>query len=108
MQELGANYFDFNAMPGNYDFVLHSDGNILRLWAIGLTADNLEAIDLGRGGGINSSRYDKVYLMVFNPTYDNNVDDCSYTDYHIEVLNGKDTANPVNSVWSRANFEALK
>jgi len=108
VQELGANYFDFNAPQGNYDLVLHNNGNLLRLWAIGLTADNLEAIDLGRGGGIDSSLYDKVYLMVFNPTYDNNVDDCSYADYDIEVLNGKGTPNPVNSVWNRTNFEALK
>jgi hypothetical protein len=46
--------------------------------------------------------------MVFNLTYDNDVEDCSYTDYEIAVMPGKGTINPVDSQWNRAYFEALK
>ncbi len=108
VQELGANYYEFKPTTGIYDVELRGDNHKLEIWAIGLAKDRLDAIDLGRGGGIDSSSYQKMYLMVFNPSYDNNVDQCSDTDYKIEVMPGKGTTNPVDSTWSRTYFEALK
>ena len=32
--------------------------------------------------------------MVFNPTYDNDISDCTSTDYKIEVTRGKGTTEP--------------
>jgi hypothetical protein len=107
VQELGANYFEFGAPPGIYDVELRGDDRTLELWAIGLREDGLDAIELGRGGGFDSGGYEKMYLMVFNPNYDNDVEDCSYTDYQIEVSAGKGTINPVDSVWNRTYFEEL-
>jgi hypothetical protein len=108
VQELGANYFAFNVPPGVYDVELRGDDRTLELWAIGLQKEGLDAIGLGRGGGFDSSIYQDMYLMVFNPSYDNDVEDCSYTDYQIEVSPGKGTINPVDSVWNRTYFEELK
>ncbi|MEP7291252.1 MAG: MXAN_6640 family putative metalloprotease [Chloroflexota bacterium] len=107
VQEMGANYFDFDARAGVYDLELTGDDKKLELWAIGLTEDGMDAIDLGRGGGIDNRNYERMYLMVFNPVYDNNVDECEYTDYQIEVANGKGTTNPVDHVISRTYFEPL-
>ena len=63
--------------------------------------------DLGRGGGIDTTGYERMYLMVFNPLYDNDVDSCSYNDYQIEVLTGKGTTNPVIATLNRTYFEPL-
>ncbi|MFN8451831.1 MAG: MXAN_6640 family putative metalloprotease [Anaerolineae bacterium] len=108
VQELGANYFEFSLPRGVYDVELRSADRHLELWAIGVQKSGLDAFALGRGGGINTNGYERVYLMVFNPTYDNNVDECVYTDYQISVTPGKGTTNPVDSTWNRAYFEALK
>jgi hypothetical protein len=108
VQELGASYYDFKPEPGIYDVELRNDGRKLELWAIGVTADDLQAFDLGRGGGIDTQPYEKMYLMVFNPTYDNDVDECTSTDYSIRVQEGKGTVNPLDSVWNRTYFSALK
>ena len=108
VQELGASYFDFNPTPGVYDVELRNDDHKLNLWAIGVTPTELQAIDLGRGGGVDTRDYQKTYLMVFNPTYDNDVSECNSTNYIIQVMPGKGTTNPVDSVWSRANFQSLK
>jgi hypothetical protein len=108
VQELGANYFEFDAPPGVYDVELHDENRKLLLWAIGLGPDGLDAFALGRGGGIDTQNYDRMYLMVFNPVYDNDVDDCSYSEYQIEVDPGKGTVNPVDSIWNAEYFEPLK
>lgn len=105
VQELGANYFDFDASKGVYDVELSRDNKKLVLWAIGLNEAGLDAIDLGRGGGIDTRGYERMYLMVFNPEYDNDVDNCSYVDYRITVKVGKGTTNPVDHVLSRTYFE---
>lgn len=108
VQELGANYFEFQSPRGVYDVELRSSNRRLELWAVGLQKTGLDAIALGRGGGIDNSRYEAMYLMVFNSAYDNDVEDCSYADYEIAVTTGKGTTNPVDSVWNRTYFETLK
>ena len=107
IQELGANYFEFDAPAGVYEVELRNDRNELTLWAIGLNDDGLDVVDLGRGGGIDTTGYERMYLMVFNPLYDNDVDSCSYNDYQIEVLTGKGTTNPVIATLNRTYFEPL-
>ncbi len=107
VQELGASYFNFAAPAGVYDMELRDDAHKLTLWAIGVTGDDIEAFDLGRGGGVDTRGFEETYLMVFNPTYDNNVEHCSTTDYTIHVMTGKGTANPLDSHWNRTNFQPL-
>jgi hypothetical protein len=108
VQELGANYFAFAASAGNYDVELRGDERKLELYAIGVAQDHIDSFALGRGGGIDTTPYQYVYLMVFNPTYDNDISDCTSVDYKIEVTRGKGTTNPVDSTWNRTYFEPLK
>lgn len=90
IQELGANYFGVE-MPedGVYYAALVNDGASLELWAVGVTEEKVEAARLGRGGNFDTSLYDDTYLMVLNPQYDNDVSDCVYYDYDIEVTPAK-------------------
>jgi hypothetical protein len=107
IQELGANYFRVNVDPGVYYAGLVNDGGLLDLWAVGVTSDKVEAIPLGRGGNFDSRSYEDAYLMVFNPQYDNDVTDCEYHDYDIDVTPAKgDPGHPVISFPSR-HFEPL-
>lgn len=108
VQELGANYFELDLAPGVYDVELRDEHKKLLLWAVGLGPEGLDAFALGRGGGIDTRNYERMYLMIFNPTYDNDVEDCSYSDYQIEVELGKGTVNPVDSIWNAEYFEPLK
>lgn len=108
IQELGANYFELDVQDGVYDISLRDTSRKLMLWAVGLNAEGLDAFSLGRGGGVDTTGYERVYLMVFNPVYDNDVEDCNYSDYQIEVERGKGTVNPVDSTFNAEYFEPLK
>ncbi len=108
VQELGANYVEFAAPPGVYDITLSGDRKRLELWAIGLTNTDLEAISLGRGGRVDTSGYQKLYLMIFNPEIATNLDNCSSTGYGIKVLPSSGALTPVDSIWDSRYFEALK
>lgn len=108
IQEFGANYFYFKRPPGFYDIHLMGDGGFLNLWAVGIRGDEAEAFDLRRGGTIDTHGYDYVYLMVFNPVYDDNVDDCSYQGYSLDVQPGSETAQPpIALTFDATHFEPL-
>lgn len=85
IQELGTNYFRVDVDAGEYSAALINDNGDLRLWAIGIIGNTLEATPLERGGNFDTSLYDDMYLMVFNPDYDDDLTDCIYEDYDIEV-----------------------
>ena len=108
VQELGANYVEFAAPPDVYDIALIGDDDQLELWAIGLTDSDLEAISLGRGGRVDTSGYQKLYLMVFNPQIATNLDSCNSVRYGIKVLPSSGELTPVDSVWNSRYFEVLK
>lgn len=108
VQEFGANYFYLKRPPGLYDIQLTDDGRTLNLWVIGVRSNVAEAFDLRRGGTIDTHGYDYVYLMVFNPIYDDNLDDCVYRSYNIDVQIGSETPQPpVTLTFDAANFEPL-
>jgi hypothetical protein len=108
VQEFGANYFYLKRPPGLYDIQLTDDGRTLNLWVIGVRSDVAEAFDLRRGGTIDTHGYDYVYLMIFNPIYDDNLDDCVYRSYNIDVQIGSETPQPpVTLTFNAANFEPL-
>jgi hypothetical protein len=86
---LGANYFRVDVAPGIYYAGLVNDGGALELWAVGVTTEKLEATPLGRGGNFDTSQYDASYLMVFNPAYDEEVNDCTYYSYDIDLTSAK-------------------
>jgi len=106
VQEFGANYFYFKRPPGFYDFQLTDDKGFLDLWAIGVRGDEAEAFDLRRGGTIDTQGYDYVYLMVFNPVYDDNVDECSYSSYNLDIQIANEVPQPpLTLTFDASHFE---
>lgn len=108
IQELGANYFDVTLPDGLYYAGLMNDKGALELWAVGIAGEQVDAIPLGRGGMFDNTGYDNVYLMVFNPNYDEDVDDCTYYDYEIDVRAGKGEAAKPERSWNGRNFAPLR
>jgi hypothetical protein len=108
VQEFGANYFYFKRPPGFYDFQLIEEDEFLNLWAIGIQGDKAEAFDLGSGGTLDTHGYDYFYLMVYNPIYDDNLDDCTYRSYSLEVQPGSETPKPpIALTFDATHFEPL-
>lgn len=89
IQELGANYFRVTLPAGHIYAGLVNDDGALQLFAIGVTADRVVVFPLGRGDSFDSRAFDDVYLMVFNPAYDDDMSDCTYLDYDIDVSSSK-------------------
>jgi hypothetical protein len=106
IQELGANYYAFSMPPGSYEINLSGDDGLL-LWAVGIQGTEAIEIPLGHGNILSNAGYDYVYLMVFNPVYDDDVNDCNYGSYSIEVRMGSGTAALSTHTWDATNFQPL-
>lgn len=107
VQEFGANYFHLKRPPGFYDIRLVGDG-FLDLWAIGIRGDEAEVFELHQGGTFGTDGYDYVYLMVFNPMYDDNLDDCIYQSYSLDVqIAGETPQPPIRYTFDATHFEPL-
>jgi hypothetical protein len=85
VQELGANYFALDLEPGAYGVKLASDGGRLDLWMVGVRGDQADAFALESGGTFDLTPYSTAYLMVFNPLYDDDVSECRYADYDVQL-----------------------
>lgn len=103
VQELGANYFEFAAPPGRYNISLSSE-TPLQLWAIGIADGFADVIPLNTQGSINSANYDYTYLLVFNPLFDNNPEDCVFASYSLTIASTEETQNARLEQRSAANF----
>jgi hypothetical protein len=108
IQELGANYFALSMPPGAYQISLSGDSGALLLWAIGIQATEAIEIPLGHGGILDTQGYDYVYLMVFNPVYDENVDDCVYGSYMLDVRLASGQGAAATHTWNATHFEPLR
>lgn len=109
IQELGANYFAFSMPSGTYQVSLSGDNGELQLWTVGIRGDEATEFSLGRGAVLSNEGFDHMYLMVFNPVYDESVNDCVYSDYTMEVRPGR-SADPVAATrtWDATNFQPLR
>jgi hypothetical protein len=85
MQELAANYVTVDLEPGRYQISLESQGAPLDLWAVGISNQVASIYRLGRAGVIDTSAHDEMYLMVFNQSYDDDLTQCNYTVYTLDV-----------------------
>jgi hypothetical protein len=109
VQPLGANYIQVSPELGTFRVELADDGGVLQLWAMGIRGRQAESFALGRGAVLDSSAYDNLYLMVMNPLYENGVDDCQYTSYHLNISPASAGDNlPVEQVWDARWFTSLK
>lgn len=105
IQELAANYFTLTVAPGAYDVRIVESPNLnLQLWMVGIRGDVAEVIALGVGGTINTGPYDAAHLMVFNPSFDNDIDACDYTSYSLEVSAGTGTPPPPRFTLDATNY----
>lgn len=86
IQELAANYFEVVLDAGVYSAQISGDdGANLELYAVGISGEKADVLALGRGGAFDTSAYEFVYLMVFNPDYDEDVAECEYLSYTLDV-----------------------
>jgi hypothetical protein len=90
MQELAANYITVDLPAGVYEVSVDPDGGRLGLWAVGIRDAVASIFRLGDSGVIDTRAHDELYLMVFNPDYDDNLSECSYATYtlHTQSVNG--------------------
>ena len=83
VQELAANYFEFDMRGDTYSISI--DEKELELYVLGISGDEGQVYALGNKGVIDTGAYDDVYIMVFNPDYDDDVLDCDFENYEITV-----------------------
>ena len=108
VQELGANYLELRLPDGAFEVSLRNDDGRLRLWAVGIAGKTASIIPLERRGTVDSGAYERLYLMVFNPDFDNSVNDCYYTEYDLDVQPGTDSPALVGAVWDVPHFLPLR
>jgi hypothetical protein len=108
IQELSANYFELELRSGVYELTLSRDTDDLELYAITVDGNEATVVPLGGGGNVEVERENYTYIMVFNTDYDDDVNDCTYQDYYINVsrVNGEATTSEV-TLWDATNFEPL-
>ncbi|MDX2160927.1 MAG: PPC domain-containing protein [bacterium] len=107
IQELAANYYEVDLEAGIYYAGLTNDAGALRLYALGVGGGQVAFIPLERGGYIDTAAYDRLYLMVFNPAYDENVESCVYASYEIDLAPGKGTPALPTRAFDARYFEPL-
>lgn len=108
VQELGVNYYLINLDAGIYQFSLDDAPDYLELYAVGIDTDSgmADVFNLGTMGGVDVSAYDEFVLMVFNNSYHDELDNCSYESYSIGVKAGGD-ALPVSDVINATHYRSL-
>jgi hypothetical protein len=105
IQELAANYFEFNPSEDTYNVGITETDADLELYGIGINGDEADIFELGTGGIIDTRDYDSFYLMVFNTDYDDSVKRCEYADYTIRVRSTNDEADEVTMTLNAENFD---
>jgi hypothetical protein len=105
IQELGANYFAFDADEDTYSVSITDTDAELELFGIGINGDEADIFELGDEGVIDNSDYDNYYIMVFNPDYDNSVRNCRFVEYGIEIDSTNDDAEDPIMTLNAENFE---
>lgn len=107
IQELGARYFHLDVPDGRYEVTLTSTSE-LELYAIGINGDVGRVSRLNEGVTIQTTGFDEVYLMVFNPDYDDDLGDCEYTYFDIAVADSTDTLALALTNIDASNFRNLE
>jgi hypothetical protein len=76
---------------------------------IGIEGNTAEAFQLHASSIINPDRFDYLYLMVFNPTYDDDVSECDYSGYRfaITLAEGENLPQPAYG-FDTGNFAPLE
>ena len=106
VQELGVNYVQLDAPPGQYDLSLKAGDEALELWSVAIRDGEAQVTRLGREGKISTEAAGDYYLMVLNTIHDDNVDDCSFYSYELELRPAEGAVPEVLYSASAARFIA--
>jgi hypothetical protein len=96
VQEMAANYYELLLEPG--DYAVGIDDAELMLYGLGVADDRVSVFRLTDGITFDTRLYDHAYVMVYNPFYDETVDDCEFTSYTLSVTAAD--ANAAEPLWS--------
>ncbi|MGB7338513.1 MAG: MXAN_6640 family putative metalloprotease [Phototrophicaceae bacterium] len=105
IQELGANYFALDMAGAVYNFSV--DNNDLELYLIGIDGDRGYVHSLGQDASVDTSAYDTAYLMILNTNYDDDMFECVFTEYAINVAEGGSNLADVSYEVDASNFLEL-
>ena len=100
VQELAANYIELALPNGIYDISIeNASDSELSLWVMGVRGDIADVYELGKSGTIVIKNYDRVYAMVMNTRYDDDLESCDYATYELAVTTG--TRAPLTPIYQQ-------
>jgi hypothetical protein len=102
VEELGANYVALD-LEGRYAFSLSSDGD-LELLALGLVDGEIQVIELGQSGVVDTGDFESLGLMVFNRAIPEAPGVCSSSSYSIEVTSSSDAVAQASYQFGASHF----
>jgi hypothetical protein len=108
VQELAANYFKMLLPGGHYNVTLRDAADSLELWMVGIKGGEAAAIPLGRGGSVVTTPYQNVYLIVFNTDFNDDVYNCTYSSYTLDIQPGQGTTVAPAFVFNARYYEPLR
>ncbi|MCB9450412.1 MAG: PPC domain-containing protein [Anaerolineaceae bacterium] len=109
VQELGANYVALTLPPGTYRVHLANDtSGMLEMWAVTIKHDQAASSYLGRDGVVAIGSTGYTYLIILNTAYDDDVSDCHFQPYTLDVRATTDTPAPIERIWDAQYFLPLK
>ncbi|MBZ0276583.1 MAG: DUF6055 domain-containing protein [Anaerolineae bacterium] len=105
VEELGVDYVQIT-MPGIYTFSI--DHPNLRLAVVGINqADGTaQVFDLGQSGSVDTTAFSHSYVIILNTTQHNDPDNCTMTNWSLNVTNGKGAplATPLPETFNASRF----
>ncbi len=102
VQELGVDYITLALPPNHYTVRLATD--LLEVWAIGIRNDAADVYALDRNGIIDTTDYDHVYLLVFNPQPAADPTACQYQPYELDIATGTGESAMIAFTLDATNF----
>ena len=110
IQELGVDYVRIRDLDVLSIELLNSPD--LTMFVVGIEEDKGEAqvYDIGQSGTVDLRDYDHAYLMILNTLEHTNSDNCHYTNWQIQVVDG--TGEPLavadDEIWDASQFVVAK
>lgn len=106
IQELAVDYVHIDERD-IYTFEIDNSEN-LELYIVGINKieDTADLYSLGASGTVDTSGYDDAYVIILNTEQHSDSNDCSYSDWTLEVSDGSDAVlTSANSeVWDASRF----
>lgn len=106
VQELGANYFFLDVSDDVYTISIDDDE--LQIFVIGIDGDDANVYGGDDEVTVDTDDYDDVYIMVFNPDYDNDIFECEYSEYELTVEASSNDVDDVIAEVDASEFEDLE